>query len=155
MKRFLVPLLLLASWSLWAANAAVQVKEASVYAQPSATAKFLGKVPYGTLLSVLESKGGWARVSADGSNLTGWVRSQAFTTKSLNLKAGTETSGASSTEVSLAGRGFTEEIEQDYKKKNPTLDFADVDKMEAIEFPDDDLNSFLTTGGLNPDGGRP
>ena len=126
-----------------------------MYAQPSATAKFLGKVPYGTVLTILESKTGWARVSAESSGLTGWVRSQAFTTKDLNLKAGAAASGASSTEVSLAGRGFTEEIEQGYKKKNPTLDFADIDKMEALVFSDQDLDSFLTDGGLDPDGGRP
>lgn len=154
MKRFIVPLLFLISFSLWAANAAVQVKEASLYNQPSSTAKFLGKVPYGTVLSILESKEGWARVAAEGSGLTGWVRSQAFTTKSLNLKAGAQTSGASSTEVSLAGRGFTDEVEQDYKKKNPTLDFADIDKMEAQGIPEEDLSAFLHDGGLNPDGGR-
>jgi len=154
MKKLLIPLLLLFSWSLWAASAAVQVKEASLYAAPSPTAKFLGKVPYGTVLTILETKDAWARVTAEGTGLSGWVRSQAYTTKTLDLKAGAQTSGASSTEVSLAGRGFSEEVEQDYKSKNPTLDYADVDKMEAQGVPDPDLDSFLHDGGLNPDGGR-
>ena len=144
MKRYLISFLcLLTSWSLWAATVNVQVKEASVYSQPSSTAQFLGKVPYGSVLTVLESKEGWARVSA-GSGLTGWVRSQAFTTKSLNLQSGTQASGASATEVSLAGRGFSEEVEQDYKAKNPTLDFADIDKMEAQEVPEDQLRACAT-----------
>ena len=155
MKKLLIPCLLLVSWSLWAASAAVQVKEASLYAAPSATAKFLGKVPYGTVISILETKAGWARVSADGSGLTGWLRTQSYTTKTLDLKAGAQTSGASSTEVSLAGRGFSEEVEQDYKSKNPNLDYADVDKMEAQGIPEPDLTGFLQDGGLNPDGGRP
>jgi uncharacterized protein YgiM (DUF1202 family) len=152
MKPILVLLFLLVVAAAWAGPPAVQVKEASVYAKPSSLGKLVGKVPYGTVLTVLATQGGWAQVRVDSASLTGWVRTQSFTTKDLDLQAGSQVSGVSSTEVSLAGRGFTEEIEQDYKTKNPQLDFADMDKMEGYGLPDDQLTAFLTNGGLVPGG---
>ena len=139
---------------VWATPVSVQVKEASLYDQPSAVSKFLGKVPYGTSLTVLASKGAWSQVRADSPALTGWVRAQTYTTKDLKLKSGTDASAASSSDVSLAGRGFSEEMEQNYKAKNPSLDYADVDKMEAQGIPKAELEGFLKAGGLVPDGGR-
>ncbi len=155
MKRFLVPLIVLLALPLGAAPVSVLVKEASLYDQPSSVAKFLGKVPYGTHLTVLATKNGWGQVKAEGSGLSGWVRAQSYTTKDLNLKSGTQASGVSSTDVSLAGRGFTEEIEQGYKAKNPNLDYADIDKLESQSYSEADLDKFLAAGGLKPDGGRP
>jgi len=153
MKRFLIPLFLFWCGAVWAAPVSVQVKEASLYDQPSAISKFLGKLPYGTSLTVLETKNGWSQVRSGSPALTGWVRAQTYTTKDLNLKSGTKASDASATDVSLAGRGFSEEIEQDYKTKNPNLDYADVDKMEKQNIPEGDLETFLKDG-LNPNGGR-
>lgn len=152
MKSLFLPLLFLVVAAAWAGPPLVQVKEASVYAKPSSLGKLVGKVPYGTVLTVLTTQGGWAQVRIDSAALTGWVRTQAFTTKDLELKAGSQVSGVSSTEVSLAGRGFSEEIEQDYRAKNPDLDFADIDKMEGYGLPDDQLTAFLTNGGLTPGG---
>ena len=154
MKSLLFSLLFFAALSSWAAPVSVQVKEASLYDQPSPVSKFLGKVPYGTMLTVLESKNGWSHVRANTPALTGWVRAQSYTTKDLKLKSGTEASAASSTDVSLAGRGFSEEMEQNYKAKNPNLDYADVDKMEAQGISEAELDAFLKDGGLNPDGSR-
>ena len=154
MKRIIIPLLFLASFCVWAAPVSVQVKDASFYDQPSAVSKFLGKVPYGTSLTVLETKNGWSRVKSDSPALTGWIRSQSYTSKNLALKSGTDASGVSSNYVSLAGRGFSEEVEQNYKTKNPSLDYADVDKMEAQTVPEGDLETFLKDGGLSPDGAR-
>ena len=154
MKRLILPIFLLVAWSLTATPATIQVKEASLYAKPSATAKFLGRVPYGTKLTVLEAKNDWAQVKAEGRGLTGWVRTQAYTSKPLDLKAGGQTSGVSTTEVSLAGRGFTEEVEGEYKKSHPNLDFAALDRMEEQEIPEAELDDFLRDGGLAPDGER-
>lgn len=151
MMRFLLPLLFFTAGLLAAAPATVQVKEASLYAKPTPTSKFLGRVPLGTLLTIVLEKDGWAQVKAEERGLTGWLRVQAYTTKPLNLKATADTgSGVSATEVSLAGRGFTEEVEAEYRKKNPGLDFAILDQMEARGIPDDELAEFLREGGLQP-----
>lgn len=149
----MVLVLVLAAAAAWAAPPTVQVKEASLYAKPSPTSKFLGKITLGTVLKVLDQKDGWARVSVDSQNLTGWLRSQTFTTKAVSTKATGDTgSGVSATEVSLAGRGFTEQIESDYRTKNPALDFATLDRMEADGIPDSQLTDFLQEGGLKPRG---
>jgi hypothetical protein len=149
MKRYLIPVLALLSWSLAAAPspATVQIKETSVYDKPSVISKFLGKIPYGTQLTVLSTQPGWVQVKSDTLGVC-WLRDQAVTMKKLDLQAGSEAGGASSTEVSLAGRGFSEEIEKGYKSKNPQLDYTDVDKMEAMGIEDSVLATFLQDGGI-------
>lgn len=151
MKRITLPLLALLSWSVWADPVTVQVKEAPLYEKPSAISKFLGKVPYGTQLTVVATQTGWKQVKS--SLGVGWLREQNVTTKKVDYQSGSQTSGASATEVSLAGRGFSEEIENDYKTKNPTLDYTDVDKMEAQGIDDPKLSGFLQDGGVVPPGG--
>lgn len=147
----MIPTLVLLSWSLAAAPApaTVQVKETSVYETPSVVSKFLGKFPYGTSLTVLATQPGWMHVKSDSLGITGWLRDQSVTTKKLDLKAGSEASGASDTEVSLAGRGFSEDVEKGYKQKNPKLDYTDIDKMEAWGIDDPVLELFLQDGGVN------
>jgi len=150
MKRLLVLVYALISWSLWADPSTVQVKEASLYDKPSVISKFLGKVTYGTQLTVLTTQPGWVQVKSEQG--TGWLRDQTITTKKLDLKEGGQTSGASATEVSLAGRGFSEEVEKGYKDKNPQLDYSDVDKMEAQGIDEGPLVTFLQDGGVVPGG---
>lgn len=137
---------------LHAEPATVQVKEAPVYAKPSATSKFLGRLPLGTALSVVDRKSGWARV--EGPTLSGWLREQTFTTKALGLKAGGAAGGVTSTEVSLAGRAFTPEVEAEYERRNPGLNYQVLDAMEASGVSDKDLDDFVRAGDLSPDGGR-
>lgn len=150
MKRLLVPVFAVVSWSLWADPSTVQVKEASLYDKPSVISKFLGKLEYGTQLTVLATQPGWVQVKSDQG--TGWLRDQTVTNKKLDLKTGGQASGASATEVSLAGRGFSEEIEKGYKTKNPHLDYTDVDKMEALVLDESALALFLQDGGVVPRG---
>ena len=151
MKIVLVSVMALVSWSLAADPATVQVKEASLYEKPSAISKFLGKVTYGTSLAVVSTQPGWVQVKSDSLG-TGWLRDQTVTNKKIDLQSGGQTSGASSTEVSLAGRGFSEDIEKGYKQKNPKLDYADIDRMEALGIDDGTLARFLQDGGVVPGG---
>jgi hypothetical protein len=153
MKVVLIPLLALVSWSLSADPATVQIKEASLYDKPSAISKFLGKVPYGTSLAIVSTQTGWVQVKSDTLG-TGWVRDQSVTTKKIDLQSGNQTSGASDTEVSLAGRGFSEEVEKGYKEKNPQLDYTDIDKMETMGIDDGALTMFLQDGGVGPGGSK-
>jgi len=153
MKLAFASVFSLLAWSLAADPATVQIKEASLYEKPSAISKFLGKIPYGTQLTIVSSQAGWVQVKSDALG-SGWLRDQAITTKKLAMKSGTQSSGVSATEVSLAGRGFSEEIEKGYKAKNPNLDYADVDKMEAMGVDDTVLQTFLVDGGVVAGGKR-
>jgi hypothetical protein len=56
-------------------------------------------------------------------------------------------SGVSASEVALAGKGFNEEVENAYKAGGK-LNYADVDKTEAIRVTDEDLEKFVTDGRL-------
>ena len=57
---------------------------------------------------------------------------------------------ASSDEVALAGKGFSQEIETEYKKQNRSLDYAWVDRMLTFKVSDADALRFLQEGGLEP-----
>jgi hypothetical protein len=57
-------------------------------------------------------------------------------------------SGATASEIALAGKGFSQEVEDSYKTSGE-LNYADVDRTEAIVIPIDDLYKFVTEGHLN------
>ena len=59
---------------------------------------------------------------------------------------------ASGSEVALAGKGFNPEVEAEYKK-DPTLNYAAVDAMEAHVVQPAALSSFIAQGGLTVEGG--
>jgi len=133
---------------LWAAETQyIQVKEAPVRDKASALGKLLGTIPYTTPVIVLEKAGAWARISCSEPKLNGWISQSAITVKNLGLKAGAGgTSSASSNEVALAGKGFNEQVEKEYRSQNSQLDFDWVDKMEAIKVTDEELAVFLSDG---------
>lgn len=142
--------------SLWAAGGAatVQVKETILRDQPSFTGKSLGILKYGAKVSILEEKSGWSRVSVEGGKLQGWVHGSAITKKSVALSSqGGSGTGASSSEVSLAGKGFNAQVEAQYRSQNAALDFATIDSMEKIRFRPEELKVFLAEGGILPKGG--
>ncbi len=142
--------------SLWAAGAeaTVQVKETILRDQPTFTGKSLGILKYGAKVSILEEKSGWSRVSAEGGKLQGWVHLSAVTKKSVTLSSqGGSGTGATSSEVSLAGKGFSAEVEAQYRSQNAALDFATIDAMEKVRYRPDELKVFLADGGILPKGG--
>jgi uncharacterized protein YgiM (DUF1202 family) len=104
-----------------------------------------GTLNYGDRVTVLQVNGKWVEVrSASNSSLSGW-------TASANLSAKQVVAGSSSSataqEVALAGKGFNQEIENAYKSKG-NLNYADVDKTEALTVSEADLLRFLEEGRL-------
>ena len=57
---------------------------------------------------------------------------------------------ASTDEVALAGKGFSQEVETAYKKQNRSLDYAWVDRMATFKVTDAEALRFLQEGGLEP-----
>ena len=131
----------------------VKVKETQVRSTPSFMGKILAKLSYGDRVSVLEEKSGWANVELAGGG-NGWVNMSALTEKKVVLKAGASDvdKSASSDEVALAGKGFSEEVEAKYKEEK-NLDYTYVDKMEEFNFPVEERIAFVTYGGLEPSEG--
>lgn len=139
---------LIGSGSILAAETQyIQVREAPVREKASSLGKMVGTIPYTTPVTVLEKSGSWARVSCAEPKLSGWISLSAISVKNLGLKAGAGgTNNASSNEVALAGKGFNEDVEKEYRSQNASLDFDWVDKMEAIKVSDEELAAFLADG---------
>ena len=114
----------------------------------SSTGFFAGKVgtlQMGDQITVLQISGSKIQVrSATNSSLSGWVASSSLSTRRI-VAAG---SSATATEVALAGKGFSQEVEDVYKTEG-NLNYADVDRTEAITISQDELYNFVVEGRLN------
>lgn len=156
-----VACLVLASVAAFAADVTrmnVQVQETKIRATPSALGKIVGSLVYGDRVTILDQPAGspasWRKVSVPGKGLQGWVSLSALTDKPIKLQAGSENvqTGASSGEVALAGKGFNEEVEKQYRADG-NFDYTIVDRMEGYNPTDDQVAAFLQKGGLNTPGG--
>ena len=105
------------------------------------------KVRYGDQLAVVAKSGDWYRVTFKGAK--GCIHRSAVEEKSVKLgRVSGKGGGATSDEVSLAGKGFNPQVESSYKGKHPELDFSAVDVIEQYQVPPDTLQEFLKSGGL-------
>jgi uncharacterized protein YgiM (DUF1202 family) len=148
--------LMLAAGIVFAADQkqmSVTVKETPVRATPSYLGKILGTLKYADRVTVLDQPAGtpkgWLKVRGPDGKLQGWVSLSALQEKTIALKSGTEdvAQGAATGEVALATKGFTEEVEKEYKQENK-LDYTWVDRMEKFVVTSDQLTAFITQGGL-------
>jgi hypothetical protein len=128
----------------------VQVKEGQLRSTPSFLAEILAKPPYGDRVEIIQDKGPWKKVTNRG--IQGWMHISALTTKSIVLKAGTANvqTTATGSEIALAGKGFNEEVEKQYKNSNRNLDYAWVDRMEKFQVSSDQMQAFLKQGRVTP-----
>jgi hypothetical protein len=128
---------------------------AEVMAEPKFFGKKVKTVERGEFLTFVEAKGDWYQVDA-GGGATGWIHKSGVEDKKVTLSSKDKVggSGASRDEVELAGRGFTPEVEAEYKTRNPTLDFTHVDAIEKYSVPSDQVAEFIAKGKLNLPGGE-
>lgn len=152
----LAAVLLLAAAAVFSApkQMSVNVKETQVRATPSYLGKILAVVKYGDRLEVVQEQSGWAKVSLSGGKVQGWVSLSALQDKRIALTAGQagSTSGASSGEVALAGKGFNKEVEAQYRDETQ-LDYTWIDRMEGYRVSPEQILTFLREGGLPVPGG--
>jgi uncharacterized protein YgiM (DUF1202 family) len=136
----------------------VQVKEGQLRATPSHLGKIVAKVSYGDRVTVSEERGDWKRVSLSGRK-AGWIHVSALTSKQIALRAGQGNVGSSVSrdEIALAGKGFSKEVEAQYRQSNRNLDYSWIDRMETIKVSPKQMDDFLVVGRLTPgaEGGRP
>ena len=57
---------------------------------------------------------------------------------------------ATSTELALAGKGFNQDVEGEFKTRHQDLDYAVIDRMEQIVISPEQIQEFLREGGLKP-----
>jgi uncharacterized protein YgiM (DUF1202 family) len=147
--------LLLAAGAAFAESMSVTVKQTQVREKPSYLGRILGLLSYADRVTVLQKSGAWMRIQGPDGKLTGWVNASALTTKKIELAAGSENvqQSASSGEVALAGKGFNEAVEKEYKADGK-LDYTWVDRMGQMTVTPEQLQAFVAKGGLaDPEGG--
>ncbi|WP_461257896.1 hypothetical protein [Treponema sp. R80B11-R83G3] len=83
--------------------------------------------------------------SATDPSLIGWAPSANFSAKKIVVGSASTTSAK---EVALAGKGFNQDIENSYSTQGE-VDFADVDKIEAITADETVLMRFIQEGHLS------
>jgi hypothetical protein len=111
-------------------------------------------VSAGQRVQLTERQGGWARLAAPGGGNC-WLHESAWSDRKSGELVG-DPAVASQRDIELAGRGFSEEEEKNYRSANPDLkaDYAIVDAYveRAPETPPRELSKFLADGTL---GGKP
>ena len=127
----------------------VQHKEGKMRQKPSFLTKVSLSLAYGTQVKLISKKGSWYQINHD--NVSGWMHKSSLTTKKLILNAGAEDvkRAANDDELVLAGKGFSKDVEKDYRQRNPQISYAAVDHMEEMQISTDALQVFVKKGGLN------
>jgi len=124
----------------WVASKTVDLKSSTWF-----FAGTNGTLQMGDRVTVLQIDGTWAQVSSvSNSSLSGWTSVSNLSARQIVAS----TSSASASEVALAGKGFNQEVENAYKADGD-LNYADVDKTEAITVAPADIYNFIVEGHLN------
>lgn len=128
----------------------VQIKQGAVRSTPSFVGQVVGTLNYGERVLVTEQKPGWMKVSA--GSVSGWMHASSLTEKRLEVKAGAGTvqTGATSEEMALAGKGFSADVEAQFRAQNRSANFAAVDHMEQRQVTQQEMMQFLRAGGVSP-----
>jgi uncharacterized protein YgiM (DUF1202 family) len=124
----------------------VNVNSANLKSSTGFFASTTGKVAYGNDVRVLAINGKWTQVRT-ASNVTGWIAGSSLTTKRISTQG--NTANASAQEIALAGKGFSPEVESEYKKNGENVNYDAVDKMENADIPEMDLLAFIDEGRLS------
>jgi hypothetical protein len=130
----------------------IQVDRAQLRSTPAYFGSVVASVNYADRLKIIDSKGAWVKAATARNNATGWIHISALTSTKLAPKSGGKIAptSVSAGELSAAEKGFTEQIEQDYRQKNKKIDFTWVDKMEKISISPKQSFIFLKEGQIEP-----
>ena len=143
-----------AGWAATTALMSVQVKKADVRDTPSFFGNVVTSLNYGDRVSVDQENGAWYHVTKPDGTPAGWLHASALDKKAIDMKAGNGAqTAASSGEMALAGKGFSADIEKEFKANHKDIDFRWVDRMEAIKIAPATLKAFAKDGNLAPQGG--
>ena len=123
----------------------VNVNSANLKSSTGFFSSTAGTVKYGDDIRVLAISGKWTQVRTS-RNVTGWIASSSLTTKRISAQG--NTANASAQEIALAGKGFSPEVETEYKKGGGTINYTAVDNMEKNIVSDKDLLAFIEEGHL-------
>jgi len=137
------------------------VKQGALRSQPSFIGQMLTNLSYGESVEISQEANGWAKIRVIKTGQTGWVHLSALSKDAMTLKSVFSNSGnstlnhsATTDELALAGKGFNKQVENQYKSRNPNIDFSWIDKMEHLTISDIEIQRFLQEGQIYPIGGQ-
>ncbi|MFP4550415.1 MAG: SH3 domain-containing protein [Spirochaetales bacterium] len=133
----------------------VQVQTTPLRTSPSFLAPTEITLEYGTPLRFRGSRGDWYQVARTGDDETvGWIFSDAVerdgSAEVVLQGERVERRNVTSREVALAGRGFSENLEQEYGE-GQELDFEQVDAIEARVIDGERISLFIEEARLRRD----
>lgn len=132
----------------------VQNKEGQLRSQPSFLGKIVATVGYGAAVTVIEEQGDWLKVTSAAPAATGWIHVSVLTKKAVNLKAGQDVASVGESELVIAGKGFNQQVEQEFQQKHKDIDFQWIDRMvSTFAVAPEAQQKFLQQGDLTPEGG--
>lgn len=126
----------------------VAVKKADIKSGTGNFDKVVAQASYGDELVVDKASNKFHRVhKASDPSVAGWIPATSVTTKKIVTSSKKVT--ASADEIALAGKGFSEQVEDGYKTANKKLDYSNVDRLESFRITDSSLKTFIEDGELN------
>ena len=133
--------------TVFPATMSVQVAKSQIRSSASVIAPVIAVVAYRDTLNVLGIADGWARVRVPGSDKVGFLFSVALSAKTIPLSSQeTVTQGVTGTEITLAGKGFNQTLEESYQK-NSKMDFSWVNFMESFSYEAGECAIFVAGKG--------
>jgi len=118
----------------------VAVQSAPLKESTAFFAKDLGSLSLGDAVTLVREEGKWTQVRTGA--IIGWVLSSSLSVRRIT-SSGTN---ALASELALAGKGFSPELEMEYRKSG--LDYSIVDIMENTVIGTDELLKFISEGRL-------
>lgn len=133
-----------------AETASVITREGALRQECRFLAPVVVKVRYQDQLEVLARQGEWLRVSINGQ--TGCIHQSAVIRRApaVDRLLSEDRHFAEEDEITLAGKGFTPEVEAGYREQKLEVDFSRVDALESAAPSESDLRDFVAAGGLSP-----
>lgn len=155
-KIYFVPILFITltmtiSVAVWATpgdSVYVKVRASKLRAAPNLWSTGVANVRYGDQLTAESTNGAW--ILARKASSKGYLPLSAITDRKVVLGSNKNflSSEANSTDVILAGKGFSKEVEKTFASSNGALRFDQVDKMEALRVSEGELAAFVQSGKL-------
>jgi hypothetical protein len=129
----------------------VLVKKASIRRDRQFYAPTIAEAQLGESFIVQERGSGWVKVGTKSGD--GWLHETSVTAKKVAVSsAGSAGGKVDDRDVANASKGFNPQVESAYRKKNPTANFAAVDRMEKLEANDSAVQTFVAEGNIKQRG---
>lgn len=128
----------------------VEVRESQVRAEPKQWARGLAKVAYGDKLEEISRGDSWVKVKTSDGN-EGYIHLTAVTSRQVVIPGRTDAELVSSagSEVVLAGKGFSSDVEDLMKNNGKDLNYEAVNQLPSFGVTPSELEQFLRVGRLS------